>query len=593
MAAAEAAGGRPTRAMVVDDERMNREVLVATLRAAGYDTVTAGDGQDALELMQADPDAIDVVLLDRRMPRMDGMELMARMKADPRLRQIPVIMQTAYASSEDVVEGIKAGVTYYLGKPLDRRLMLSVVAQAVEEHSRFRRLQEDLERRTTALTLMDSGRFQFSTLDEGNTLAVALARSCPNSRFLVVGLSEVFTNAVEHGNLGITFEEKARLVAERRWAAEIEARMASAENRGKRVTVLVERQPGEVRFTVRDQGQGFDWKPYMELDPARAFAAHGRGIAMARRLAFDSMDYRGPGNEVVCVVRDDGDQAGRAECSPAPAPALLPATSLGTPVDEEVRLAQAMQGDLLPTDTELAAMAERYGVRLSGRIETSGMLSGDIWGMRSLDDCRFSLFLADFSGHGLTAALNTFRLHTLMHHMSGWRDRPGQYLGQLNQRLAGLLAVGQYATMLYGVVDVEEGVFTYAAAAAPRPLLVENGAVVAGEGAGLPLGVSKSAAYPERSLPFREGSALFLCSDGLPESPAEDGSTLGPAGMAEMVRQGVARAGADTDVETLLAPFLAKVRRPLRDDLTALCCVRSGRPAMPGRRRSGFPPRGI
>ncbi|MEW5728513.1 MAG: response regulator, partial [Pseudomonadota bacterium] len=217
-------GARATRALVVDDERMNREVIVANLRAAGYETVTAEDGQQAWEILDRLPLDFDVILLDRRMPRMDGMELLSRLKGDDRLRHIPVIMQTAYASSDDVVDGIKAGVYYYLQKPLDRLLLLSVVASAVEAHSRFRRLSDDLEKRTSALSLLESGTFRFRTLEEGNRLAVALARVCPRSQFLAVGLSEMFTNAVEHGNLGITYEEKASLIAEKRLAKEVEAR---------------------------------------------------------------------------------------------------------------------------------------------------------------------------------------------------------------------------------------------------------------------------------------------------------------------------------------------------------------------------------
>jgi serine phosphatase RsbU (regulator of sigma subunit) len=130
--------------------------------------------------------------------------------------------------------------------------------------------------------------------------------------------------------------------------------------------------------------------------------------------------------------------------------------------------------------------------------------------------------------------------------------------------------------MLYGVVDTRDGMFRYAAAAAPRPLVARAGHPVAlGDGSGLPLGVSRSALYVDRALELPPGSVLFLCSDALSESPAEDGTKLGPAGVAALVSQIVdARAEDEVDVNSLLAPFLATVRRPLRDDLTAVCCRR-------------------
>lgn len=565
---------RPTRILVVDDERMNREVLVANLKSAGYETVTAEDGQQAWGILSQYPNSFDVVLLDRRMPRMDGMELLGRLKADESLAAIPVIMQTALATPEDVVEGIAAGVYYYLAKPLDRRLLLSVTAAAIEDHQRLRRLQDDLARRTTALALMDSGTFRFRTLDEANTLAVALARSCPRSSHLVVGLSEIFTNAVEHGNLGICYDEKARLLAEKRWTNEIEARLDAPEHRAKRVAVTVERQPGEVRITVRDEGAGFDWRAYVDLDPARAFSAHGRGIAMARRLAFDALEYRDPGNEVVCVVRDHaGDRPAAAAsiagapCAPMPPPAAAPSA--------EMALARTMQAELLPPAGELTWLERRYGFRLSAHFETSSTLGGDIWGVEPLDDSRFALWLADFSGHGISAALNTFRLHTLMEHVRLERLAPAELLSEINLRLVGLLPVGQYATMLYGIVDSQAGRFTYAGAATPHPVLVQaDGRVVLGDGSGLPLGISRTVDYVERSLDLNPGALLFLASDALSEGLRAHAELFNGQSIADLVVRARRERGDDVDVGAILAPFLAGMARPLPDDLTALCCLR-------------------
>jgi CheY-like chemotaxis protein/anti-sigma regulatory factor (Ser/Thr protein kinase) len=566
---------RPTRALVVDDERMNRDVIVAGLRVAGYETATAEDGQAAWEALDADPGGFDVILLDRRMPRMDGMALMAKLKADERLRDIPVIMQTAFAAPEDVVDGLQAGVYYYLAKPLDRRLLLSVVAAAVADRLRFRRLQRDLDRRTTALGLMAEGNFAFRTLDEGNTLAVALARACPRSRFMVVGLSEIFTNAIEHGNLGIGSAEKERLIADKRWASEIEARLDAPQNRGKAVRVEFRRRADEVRITVRDDGGGFDWRSYVDLDPQRAFAAHGRGIAMARRLCFDSVEYHDPGNEVVLTIRGDTPQPvaveGGARAVPPPPPPRLANA-------DDLRLARAMQKDLLPRAELLGRIAAGTGLVVTGFHEFSSDLGGDLWGIAALDDHRVALWLADFSGHGVTAALNTFRLHALVDGLGAVQGRPALFLAELNRRLAGALPVGQYATMLYGVVDAAAGVFTYAAAAAPAPVAMPPGARApeSGDGSGLPLGINRGTVYPERRLTLAPGGVLFLASDALAESPQEGGHRLGTAGVAELVRQGVAARGTACDVHTLLAPVLATMARPLPDDLTAICCVRPG-----------------
>lgn len=61
-------------------------------------------------------------------------------------------------------------------------------------------------------------------------------------------------------------------------------------------------QPDRVEFTIRDQGDGFDWSKYLDFSPERAFDTHGRGIALARKLSFDSFEYLGNGNTVIAAI---------------------------------------------------------------------------------------------------------------------------------------------------------------------------------------------------------------------------------------------------------------------------------------------------
>ena len=557
----------PARALVVDDERMNREVIVANLRAAGFETVTAEDGVQAWGILDSHPGAFDVILLDRRMPRMNGMELLHKLKDDDRLAHIPVIMQTAYAETEEVTAGIKAGAYYYLAKPLDRRLLLSVTEAAIADHQRHLRLLDDLDKRTTAMLLLDHGRFRFRTLDEGHTLAVALARACPHARHLVAGLSELFTNAVEHGNLGIDFAEKAELVAAKRWRQEIEARLDTPAGRARCVEVEVERLADHVRFAIRDQGEGFDWRAYQQISPERAFAPHGRGIALARRLAFASLEFNDSGNQVTATVPIESAAPERpaAACTAAASVAAAPPAA----VSEEIQLARTMQLELLPNAPLLAEVTRRTGLWLSAHFETSSTLGGDLWGLHIVDDHRLGLWLADFSGHGLAAALNTFRLHTLVAQCGPVVDMPAAFLAEINRRLVGLLPVGQYATMLHGIVDLAAGSFRYAAAAMPPPLLRHaDGRVERGDGTGLPVGLADRAVYAERQMRLPPSGLLFLASDGLADNPAAEGGKLGSDGVRRMLEQ----SGTQTTADAVLAPFLAQVARPLRDDLTALCC---------------------
>ena len=105
-------------------------------------------------------------------------------------------------------------------------------------------------------------------------------------------------NAVEHGNLGITYAEKTELVLGGRWHAEVDRRLALPENAPKKVEVHFSRRPAAFEVTIRDQGKGFDFSRYLDFDPRRLFDPHGRGIAMARADCFDSVEYQAPGNVV-------------------------------------------------------------------------------------------------------------------------------------------------------------------------------------------------------------------------------------------------------------------------------------------------------
>ena len=223
-------------------------------------------------------------------------------KEQEHLRMVPVIMQTALAGRDQILEGIRAGAYYYLTKPYDVDMLRSVVRTAVADHQGYRELQSQVKKGFDSLRLLEKAVFTFQTVEQARDLGTLLANACPDPSATVIGLTELLINAVEHGNLGITYEDKSRLSDSGAWNDEVCRRLAMPEHATKRAEVSFERGAGQLRFTIRDQGRGFDWKRYLQVDPQRAFDTHGRGIAMANRLSFSHIEYRGCGNEVVGVV---------------------------------------------------------------------------------------------------------------------------------------------------------------------------------------------------------------------------------------------------------------------------------------------------
>ncbi|MEN8166694.1 MAG: response regulator [Pseudomonadota bacterium] len=294
--------------LVVDDEAFNLDILGEYLEDADYAPVKVENGLAAWSLLEQDQERFEAVLLDRMMPEMDGMELLTRVKAHPTLHTLPVIMQTAKAAKQDVLDGLQAGAYYYLTKPYDEAHMLAIVNTALADFRRYRSLREETRQTARTLSLMQKGRFRFRTLREGRNLAMLLANASHQAEKVVTGLSELMVNAVEHGNLGIGYEEKSRLNAQGSWEREVERRLALPENAEKQVVVSFERTHEGVQSLIQDQGAGFAWKEYLEFSPERLFDTHGRGIAMANSLSFDRLEYQGNGNRVVATIATKSEQ---------------------------------------------------------------------------------------------------------------------------------------------------------------------------------------------------------------------------------------------------------------------------------------------
>ena len=294
-------GGKPV-VLAVDDEPLNLEILSRYIKSAGYDVDLAEDGAEALKMLHENQDRYSTVVLDRMMPNVDGMTVMAEVKATPELMHIPVVMQTAKASKDDILEGLKKGAQYYITKPFEKDAFVTMLKAAVSGFVYQRSLRDEINQTSRTLALMSSGYFEFQTLQQSKELAALLANASGEPERVVLGLSELLTNAIEHGNLGITYDEKTGLVEEDKWLSEVERRLVLDEFKDRRASIEIQRSECELRFIIRDEGCGFDWQKYVDLDPERAFDNHGRGIITAKMFSFDGLEYRGNGSEVIAVI---------------------------------------------------------------------------------------------------------------------------------------------------------------------------------------------------------------------------------------------------------------------------------------------------
>jgi adenylate cyclase len=141
----------PARILVVDDIADNVEILRMRLSSLGYEVVVAEDGEQALARVR--DDLPDLVLLDIMMPKIDGLEVVRRMKADATLPFIPVILVTAKAGQKDVIAGLDAGGDDYLTKPIEHGALVARVRAMLRIkalHDEVQALNKGLEAKVAA-----------------------------------------------------------------------------------------------------------------------------------------------------------------------------------------------------------------------------------------------------------------------------------------------------------------------------------------------------------------------------------------------------------------------------------------------------------
>lgn len=289
--------------LIVDDEPFNLDILQEHLEDEGYDIITASNGEQALDILLNGRSDISSILLDRMMPGMDGIEVLKKIKLEPKYKNIPVIMQTAAASDSNVIEGLEAGAYYYLTKPFEPELVVTVVKAALADYENYCNLQITAKEIDNLMPLISQLTLSFKNIDEARTVAGKISKMFPDPERVILGLSELSINAVEHGNLAISYDEKSELLRSNTWKQELEKRLADPRYADKIAVLNVEKTKTEIVVSIEDQGVGFDWASFMDMKTERAYDPHGRGIAMASMISFDSITYNDIGNKVTCTVK--------------------------------------------------------------------------------------------------------------------------------------------------------------------------------------------------------------------------------------------------------------------------------------------------
>lgn len=239
-------------------------------------------------------------------------------------------------------------------------------------------------------------------------------------------------------------------------------------------------------------------------------------------------------------------------------------------LDEELRGAQKIQVDMLPSEKTLKSIRSKYDLDITHAFYPSSKLGGDFWQLFPISSTQLAVYLCDFSGHGVAAALNTVRLHTLVEQMNKAVSAPSSFLQKVNAQLYEVLPRGQFATLFCAIIDVEKRNMTYAGAGVPPPFLCSRGRIKQLKTEGMPLGIVARPSYEDHEVRFERGDTLLMFSDALTETPNAKGERLGEDGFEKMVTGHFCTIDVRVALQDIMDSFFEFAPPPPPDDATTV-----------------------
>ncbi len=235
-------------------------------------------------------------------------------------------------------------------------------------------------------------------------------------------------------------------------------------------------------------------------------------------------------------------------------------------VASELEQARRLQLDICPTPAELNEYRQRLNLNIGWHYEPSSELGGDIGGIFPISENKVAFYIADFSGHGVAAALNTFRMQTWLASATHLYATPDKLLSKLNRFLHRNLASGSYATMMFFCLDLNKQELCYSAAGSQPPLIQDpekSKEFQLASSHGMPLGLRANWDYTEIKIPFRENCKIMLYSDALVEVKTSDDTYLGDEGLRDEVNEIWTE---NLDPEEILKNLVTNFHRRLQDE---------------------------
>ncbi|MDH5580346.1 MAG: response regulator [Bdellovibrionales bacterium] len=295
-------GNEHLNILILDDDEDITNIINLYIKKHGFNIDIFNNPIEALNEVNTKEQVYDLMFVDYMMPEMNGIEFTKAIKTNHLYNDSAIVMLTAKTDPDSVSEGISAGVLHYLPKPIKKNLLESVVKSVTDQLKEKKEIAQTTTKMAEGFRAVKMIQLSFSKLEEINSISIFLSNLYPDPGRVKNGIKALLINALEHGNLEVKYKEQNHEINLEEWERQLLKKQHLPENKNKIVKVAFSKNNEEFILTIEDQGSGFDWRRYLELDQSNALKSYGRGIAMANKISFDKVEYNKIGNKVTTVV---------------------------------------------------------------------------------------------------------------------------------------------------------------------------------------------------------------------------------------------------------------------------------------------------
>ncbi len=287
---------RKMKILVIENHEPSREHLQVLLTKEGYDVAVASNGKEGLEAHNKHKP--DLIISDIRMPYIDGLSVLRQLRKEA--SDVFFVIITAHGNEKSAAQAIKHGVHDYLIKPFENKELLRVVSKCANVLQ-----SRHFAKASGGNDIFKFIRTQFST--DYNYIPKIVGRlvsqisvniDSDKKSKIEMGLHELITNSIEHGNLEITSLEKTEAYKSFAFEKLCKQRMKNKKLADRKVTVDYHQKKDVLIWKITDEGNGFNWEEILDpTDESHLLEPTGRGIFFTKYY-FDYIRYIGKGNIV-------------------------------------------------------------------------------------------------------------------------------------------------------------------------------------------------------------------------------------------------------------------------------------------------------